>query len=68
MKKNLGITERIIRVLIAIVIAACFFTHIITGLVGVILLILAGIFVLTSFISFCPIWAVLGIHTNKKNN
>ena len=67
MKKNMGIADRLIRVLIAIVIAACYFTHIIDGITATLLLILAGVFILTSLVSFCPLYFPFGIRTNKKD-
>lgn len=68
MKKNMGTADRIIRVIIAAIIAVLNFTGIIQGTLGVILLILAGVFVLTSLISFCPLYAPFGISTcNNKN-
>ena len=63
MKKNMGGSDRVIRVLIAVLVAVLYFTNIITGWLGIILLILAGIFVLTSVVSFCPIYAPFGIST-----
>jgi hypothetical protein len=66
MKPNMGSTDKIIRIIIAIVIAALFLTHVISGTLGIILLVLAGIFVLTSFISFCPLYLPFGISTRKK--
>ena len=66
MKKNMGIADRLIRVLVAIAIAACYFTHLINGLTATILLILAGMFLLTSLVSFCPLYLPFGIRTNKK--
>jgi hypothetical protein len=66
MKKNMGNADRIIRVLAAIVIAVLYFTNQVNGTLGIILLMLAGIFVLTSFIRFCPLYAPFGITTCKK--
>jgi hypothetical protein len=66
MKKNMGTIDKVIRVLIAVVIAILFFTHVISGTLGIILLVLAAIFVLTSFISFCPLYLPFGLSTNKK--
>lgn len=66
MKKNMGTIDKVIRVLIAIVFAILFFTKVITGAVGIILLVLAIIFVLTSLISFCPLYKPFGINTAKK--
>jgi hypothetical protein len=63
MKKNVGNVDRIIRLLIAAVIAFLYFTNVITGTLGLVLLVLAAIFVLTSFVGFCPIYALLGINT-----
>lgn len=66
MKKNMGNADRIIRLLIAAAIAVLYFTHIVTGTVGIVLLVLAAVFVLTSLVSFCPIYAVLGMNTCPK--
>jgi len=63
MKKNMGSTDRVIRFIIAAIIAVLYFTNVISGTLGVVLLILAGVFVLTSFISFCPLYAPFGLST-----
>ena len=67
MKKNMGNADRIIRIIIAAVIAGLFFANIIPGVLGIVLMALSGIFVLTSLISFCPLYAPFGINTCKKN-
>ena len=66
MKKNMGSTDKIIRILIAIVIAALFFTNVISGTLGMVLLVLEGVFVLTSLISFCPLYTLFGMSTCPK--
>lgn len=66
MKANMGGADRIIRVLIAAVITTLFFMKVITGTLGIVLLVLAGVFVLTSLISFCPLYVPFGISTCKK--
>ncbi len=66
MKKNMGSIDKIIRIIIAVAIVALFLTHVISGTLGIILLVLASIFVLTSFISFCPMYLPFGISTRKK--
>jgi hypothetical protein len=66
MKKNMGTIDKTIRILIAVVIAILFFTKVITGTLGIILLALAVVFVLTSVISFCPLYLPFGINTGKK--
>ncbi len=63
MKKNMGNTDKIIRLIIAIGIAILYFTGVITGTIGIVLLILAGIFILTSLVSFCPLYALFGMDT-----
>jgi hypothetical protein len=66
MKKNMGMTDRVIRILVALIIVGLYFTNQITGLAAIILLILAAIFILTSFISFCPLYFPFGISTKGK--
>jgi len=66
MKKNMGSTDKIIRLTIAVLIGILFFTHVIEGTLGVILLVLAGIFVMTSLISFCPLYTLFGGNTCAK--
>ncbi len=61
MKKNMGITDRTIRILVAVAIVILWLAGIIAGTLAVILLIVAVIFVLTSSLSFCPIYRVFGI-------
>jgi hypothetical protein len=63
MKKNMGKADRIIRVIIAAILGVLYFTGIIPGTLGLVLVILAGVFVLTSLISFCPLYAPFGIKT-----
>jgi len=63
--KNMGNIDRIIRVVIAIIIAVLYFMGIISGTAAIVLLILAGIFILTSIISICPLYLPFGIKTCK---
>ncbi len=63
MKKNMGTADRIVRVIIAAVIATLFFADILTGALGIVLLVVAGIFVLTSLVSFCPLYTLFGFKT-----
>ncbi|MFP4846255.1 DUF2892 domain-containing protein [Winogradskyella sp. PE311] len=67
MKKNMGTADRVIRIVIAAIVGVLYFKGIITGTLGIILLVLAGIFVLTSLISFCPLYAPFGIKTCAIN-
>ena len=65
MKKNMGTIDRAIRVILAIVVAVLYFTNVITGTVAIILGIFAIIFIVTSFIGFCPLYVPLKISTKK---
>lgn len=62
----MGTIDKLVRILVAIVIAGLHFANIISGTVAIILLMLAGIFILTSFIRFCPLYYPFGISTRKK--
>jgi len=66
MKNNMGSADKIIRILLAIVFAALYFTGTVTGTWGIILLILAAVFLLTSLVSFCPLYLPFHINTGKK--
>ena len=70
MKPNMGNADRIVRILIAAVVAVLYFTNTVGGTLGLVLLVLAGVFVLTSLVSFCPLYAIFGINTCpvKKSN
>ncbi|CAM4185520.1 YgaP family membrane protein [Gillisia limnaea] len=66
MNKNMGKADRILRILLAVVVAILYFTEAISGTAAIILLILAGILILTSFVGFCPLYAPFKISTRKK--
>jgi hypothetical protein len=65
MKKNMGSADKIIRVLIAIIIAVLYWQNIISGTLAIVLLIVGAIFLLTSLISSCPLYSIFGISTCK---
>ena len=66
MKKNMGNTDRVFRVIAAIIFAVLYFTGTVTGIFGIILVVLGAIFLATSFISFCPLYAMVGMNTCEK--
>ncbi len=66
MKKNMGGTDRFIRVLLAAAFAFLFFNDNVTGTAGIVLLVISGVFLLTSLVSFCPLYPLLGINTCPK--
>jgi hypothetical protein len=66
MKKNMGTVDKAVRSLTAIVFITLYFANIITGTMAVALLMFAGVFILTSFASFCPFYYPFGFNSNKK--
>lgn len=67
MKKNMGTIDKGVRIVIAIVIVILYFTNVISGTLAIILLAFAGIFIATSFMSFCPLYLPFGLSTRPKN-
>lgn len=65
MKKNMGGIDRIIRIIVAVVIGLLFWQGIIAGTLAYVLFVVAGVFLLTSFVSFCPLYAIVGLNTCK---
>ena len=66
MKKNMGTVDKVIRILVAVVVVTLYFTNVISGTLGIILLALSAIFVVTSIVSICPLYMLLGLSTRKK--
>lgn len=66
MKQNMGTIDKVVRILVALVIGGLYFANQISGTTAIVLLVVAGIFILTSFISFCPLYFPFGISTRKK--
>ena len=65
MKKNMGSLDRVIRLIIAAVAAFLYFNGTLTGTIGIVALVVAAIFVLTSLVSFCPLYTIFGLSTCK---
>ena len=63
MKSNMGNTDRIVRIIAAVLIFILFFTGTISGVLGTVLLVVGGIFIATSVISFCPLYSLFGINS-----
>ncbi|HHL52772.1 MAG TPA: DUF2892 domain-containing protein [Flammeovirgaceae bacterium] len=66
MKANMGGADRAIRLIIAIVLGVLYYMGVISGTLGIVLLVVAAVFLLTSLVSFCPLYPLLGISTKKK--
>lgn len=67
MKKNMGLADKAIRILVAAVIAVLYFTHQISGTTAIVLGVLAIVFTLTSLLGTCPLYLPFGISTKKKD-
>lgn len=67
MIKNMGTVDRIIRFIFAVAVAVLYFTGVISGTLAIILGILAGVFLLTSIVGFCPLYAPFKLSTIKKS-
>ena len=66
MKQNMGLADRVIRILVAVVIAVLYFTGIIQGTFAAILGAVGGVFLITSFIGVCPIYLPFGFSTLRR--
>lgn len=66
MTSNMGKTDKAIRILIALTIGLLIYFKVVTGTIATVLLVIAGVFVLTSLISFCPLYTLIGLNTCKK--
>ncbi|MGB2954335.1 MAG: DUF2892 domain-containing protein [Anaerolineales bacterium] len=64
--KNMGIADRVIRILAAIIFAYLYFSGTVTGILGILLLVFGIIFVITSFVSFCPLYTPFKFSTKKE--
>ncbi|MCX6288797.1 MAG: DUF2892 domain-containing protein [Bacteroidetes bacterium] len=66
MKSNMGSADKAIRIVLAIVFAGLYITKLVEGTLGLVLLLLGGVFLLTSVISFCPLYTILGLNSSEK--
>lgn len=66
MEKNMGMADKAIRFVLAAIVGVLYFTNVINGTLAIVLGVLAVVFILTSFISFCPLYLPFGINTRRK--
>jgi len=66
MKKNMGTTDKTLRIILAIVFAVLIYFNVITGAAAWVLGILAVVFLLTSMMGFCPLYLPIKLNTAKK--
>ena len=63
MKRNMGAVDRLVRLVVALLIIIAYYQEIVTGILAIVILIVSGIFVLTSLVSVCPLYSIFGIKT-----
>jgi hypothetical protein len=68
MKKNMGNVDKVARILIALIFGALYFTGVISGALGIVLMVLSAVFVLTSVVSFCPLYTIFGFSSCPVKN
>ncbi|MCU0401670.1 MAG: DUF2892 domain-containing protein [Algoriphagus sp.] len=68
MKKNMGSVDKTFRLLVAVALVAFYFLGVVEGVLGTVALVVAGVFTLTSVISFCPLYTLFGINTCKTKS
>ncbi len=68
MEKNMGTADRVIRLIVAAIVVGLYGYNVVSGVIGIVLLILAVVFALTSFISFCPLYLPFGINTRRNRS
>jgi hypothetical protein len=66
MKQNMGSADRILRIIAAAIFAWLYLSGTVTGVLGLVLVVLGGVFVLTSFMGFCPLYTIFGLSTSEK--
>ncbi|MEI8271619.1 MAG: DUF2892 domain-containing protein [Paludibacter sp.] len=66
MKTNVGMIDRVIRIMVALIFVGLYFTNVVSGTLGIVLLVLAGVFTLTALVGFCPLYWPFGINTWSK--
>ena len=67
MKINMGAVDRVVRIVIALVLGWLYFTNRVTGILGIVLLVIAAVFVVTAVVGFCPAYLPFGLSTKKRS-
>ena len=67
-KQNMGSIDRVVRVVVALVVAGLIVTGQVSGVLAIVLGVFAAVFVLTSLVSFCPLYLPFGISTRSKKS
>ncbi len=67
LKKNVGTTDKIVRIVAAVLVAVLYFTGVISGTLAIVLLVFSAVFIATAFMSYCPLYSIFGIKTCPFN-
>jgi hypothetical protein len=67
MRKNMGVADRVIRIVLAAVVAALFFAHLLSPVASIVLGILAVVFLVTGIVGFCPLYLPFRLSTRRKS-
>ena len=67
MKNNMGSTDKVIRLIAAAAIVLLYAFNIVSGVLGIVLIIVAAVFALTSFLSFCPLYTIFGASSRRED-
>jgi hypothetical protein len=65
-EKNVGTIDRIVRLVLAVILAALYFTSMVSGTLGIVFLVLAVVFALTAAVSICPLYLPFGLSTRSS--
>ncbi|MBS1773255.1 MAG: DUF2892 domain-containing protein [Bacteroidetes bacterium] len=66
MKQNMGTTDKIVRIVLAIILGLLYFNDVVIGVAGIALMVLAVVFLATSLVGFCPLYTLVGVNTCPK--
>lgn len=67
MTKNMGLVDRVIRILGAVLVSVLYLTHVISGPLAIVLGVIAVVFVVTGFVGVCPAYMPFRLSTLKKS-
>jgi len=68
MKKNMGGLDKLIRVILALVAGLLIYFEVVVGPLAYILLVIIGVFVITSLIGFCPLYGIFGVNSCRTKH
>jgi hypothetical protein len=66
MKKNVGTLDKTVRFVLAAILLILAIAKVVTGTLAIVLVVLAAVLLVTGLVNFCPIWAAVGVSTDKK--